>query len=60
MSQAAGVSVSFFELDIFLDKDPELAKTFLTMHGTAWILLVISVTVHAGTVLHQYVIKTTH
>lgn len=60
MSQAAGFPVSFFgffELPVFLDKDPELAKTFLTIHGTVWILLVISVIGHAGAALHHHFIR---
>jgi len=60
MSQAAGIPVSFFglfEFPVFLDKDPELAKTFLNMHGTVWILLVIAVIGHAGAALHHHFIK---
>ena len=60
MSQAAGFPVSFFgffELPVFLDKDPELAKTFLTIHGTVWILLVIAVIGHAGAALHHHFIR---
>jgi cytochrome b561 len=60
MSQAAGFPVSFFglfEFPVFLDKDPELAKTFLTIHGTVWILLVIAVIGHAGAALHHHFIK---
>ena len=60
MSQAAGYPVSFFglfEFPIFLDKNPELAKTFLSIHGTVWIILVISVIGHAGAALHHHFIK---
>ncbi len=60
MSQAAGFPVSFFgffELPVFLDKDPELAKTFLSIHGTVWILLVIAVIGHAGAALHHHFIR---
>ena len=60
MSQAAGFPVSFFglfEFPVFLDKDPELAKTFLSIHGTVWILLVIAVIGHAGAALHHHFIK---
>jgi len=60
MSQAAGFPVSFFgffEFPVFLDKNPELAKTFLTIHGTVWILLVIAVIGHAGAALHHHFIK---
>ena len=60
MSQSAGIPVSFFglfEFPVFLDKDQELAKTFLTMHGTVWILLVISVFGHVGAALHHHFIK---
>ena len=60
MSQAAGFPVSFFglfEFPVFLDKNPELAKTFLTMHGTVWILLVIAVIGHAGAALQHHFIK---
>ncbi len=60
MSQAAGFPVSFFgffELPVFLDKNPELAKTFLTIHGTVWILLVIAVIGHAGAALHHHFIR---
>ena len=59
-SQAAGFPVSFFgffDLPVFLDKDPELARIFLTMHGTVWILLVIAVVGHAGAALHHHFIK---
>ncbi len=51
MSQIAGIPVSFFgffEFPVFLNKDPELAKKILTMHGTVWILLVIAVIGQAG------------
>ncbi|MEE9303296.1 MAG: cytochrome b [Thiotrichaceae bacterium] len=60
MSQATGIPVSFFglfEFPVFLDKDPELAKTFLTIHGTVWILLVIVVFGHADAALHHRFIK---
>jgi len=60
MSQAAGIPVSFFglfECPVFLNKDPELAKTFLSVHGTVWILLVISVIGHAGAALNHHFIK---
>ena len=60
MSQTAGIPVSFFglfEFPVFLDKDPELAKTFLSVHGTVWILLVIAVIGHAGAALHHHFIK---
>jgi cytochrome b561 len=60
MSQAAGFPVSFFglfEFPVFLDKNPELAKTFLTMHGTVWVVLVIAVFGHAGAALHHHFIK---
>ena len=60
MSQAAGYPVSFFglfEFPVFLDKDPELAKTFLSIHGTVWILLVIAVFGHAGAAMHHHFIK---
>lgn len=60
MSQAAGIPVSFFglfEFPIFLDKAPELAKFFRGMHGTVWILLVVSVVGHVGAALHHHFIK---
>ena len=60
MSQAAGIPVSFlglFEFPVFLDKNPELAKTFLTIHGIVWKLLVIAVIGHAGAALHHHFIK---
>jgi len=60
MTQAAGFPVSFFglfELPVFLDKNPELAKTFLTLHGTVWIVLVMAVFGHAGAALHHHFIK---
>jgi cytochrome b561 len=60
MSQSAGIPVSFFglfEFPVFLDKNPELAKTFLSVHGTVWILLVIAVIGHAGAALHHHFIK---
>jgi len=60
MSQAAGIPVSFFglfEFPIFLDKDPQLAKTFLSMHGTVWILLVIAVFGHVAAAFHHHFIK---
>ena len=46
MSQAAGFPVSFFglfEFPVFLDKDPELAKTLLSIHRTVWILSLIHI-----------------
>ena len=54
--QAAGIPVSFLEFPVFLDKDLELAKIFLTMHGTVWISLVIALIGHAGTALHHHFI----
>lgn len=60
MSQAAGFPVSFFglfEFPVFLAKNPELAKTFLSIHGTVWILLVIAVVGHVGAALHHHFIK---
>lgn len=60
MSQAAGIPVSFFglfEFPVFLDKDPELAKTFLSIHRTVWIILVIAVIGHVGAALHHHFIK---
>jgi len=60
MSQAAAFPVSFFgffDFPVFLGKDPELAKTFLSIHGTVWILLVISVIGHAGAAMHHHFIK---
>ena len=60
MSQAAGYPVSFFglfEFPVFLDKNPELAKVFLSIHGTVWILLVIAVFGHAGAAMHHHFIK---
>jgi len=60
MSQAAGIPVSFFglfEFPVFLTKNPDLAKTFLAMHGTIWILLVVAVFGHAGAALHHHFIK---
>jgi len=60
MSQAAGFPVSFFglfEFPVFLDKAPELAKTFLTIHGTVWILLVIAVVGHVGAAWNHHFIK---
>jgi cytochrome b561 len=60
MSQAAGFPVSFFglfEFPVFLDKNPELAKTFLSIHGTVWIILVIAVIGHAGAALHHHFIR---
>ena len=60
MSQAAGIPVNLFglfEFPVFLDKDPELAKTFLNVHGTVWILLVISVIGHAGAAMHHHFIR---
>ena len=60
MSQAAGIPVSFFglfEFPVFLDKNPELAKTFLSIHGTVWIMLVIAVIGHLGAAMHHHFIK---
>jgi cytochrome b561 len=60
MTQSAGYPVSFFglfEFPVFLDKNPELSKTFLSIHGTVWILLVISVVGHAGAAMHHHFIK---
>ena len=60
MSQAAGFPVSFFglfEFPVFLDKDPELAEIFLSVHGAVWILLGIAVFGHAGAALHHHFIK---
>jgi len=60
MSQAAGIPVSFFglfEFPVFLDKDLELAKTFLAIHGTVWIILVIAVFGHVAAALHHHFIK---
>lgn len=60
MSQAGGFPISFFglfEFPVFLDRDPELAKFFRAMHGTVWILLVLSVVGHAGAALHHHFIK---
>lgn len=60
MSQAAGFPVSFFglfEFPVFLAKNPELAKLFLGMHGTVWILLILAVIGHAGAALHHHFIK---
>lgn len=59
MSQAAGFPVSFFglfEFPLFLDKDPSLAQFFKSVHGTVWILLVLSVIGHAGAALHHHFI----
>ncbi|MBQ0721071.1 MAG: cytochrome b/b6 domain-containing protein [Gammaproteobacteria bacterium] len=44
-------------IPFFLDKEPEPAKTFLSIHGTVWILLVISVVGHAGAAMHHHFIK---
>lgn len=60
MSQAAGFPVSFFglfEFPTFLNKDPELAKSFLAIHGAVWIILVIAVLGHVGAALHHHFIK---
>ena len=60
MSQAAGIPVSFFdifEFPVFLDKSIETAKFFRGMHGTVWVLLVLSVVGHAGAALHHHFIK---
>ena len=32
-------------------------KTFLSIHGSVWIILVIAVTGHAGVALHHHFIK---
>lgn len=60
MTQSAGFPVSFFglfEFPVFLAKNPELAKTFLSIHGTVWIVLIIAVVGHAGAALHHHFIK---
>lgn len=60
MSQASGFPVSFFglfEFPVFLEKNPEMAKTFLAMHGTVWILLIVAVIGHAGAALHHHFFK---
>ena len=60
MSQTAGIPVSFFglfEFPVFLDKNPELAKTFLSIHGTVWIMLVIAVIGHVAAAMHHHFIK---
>ena len=60
MTQAFGYPVSFFglfEFPVFLAKDPELAKTFLSIHGTVWKLLVIAALGHTGAALHHHFIK---
>jgi len=60
MSQAAGFPVSFFglfEFPVFLNENSELAKTFLSIHGTVWILLVIAVFGHVGAALHHHFVK---
>ena len=60
MTQTAGYPVSFFglfEFPVFLNKDPELAKIFLSIHGTVWILLVVAVIGHAGAASHHHFIK---
>lgn len=60
MTQSAGFPVSIFglfEFPVFLAKDPELAKTFHSIHGTVWMLLVIAVLGHAGAALHHHFIK---
>ena len=60
MSQAAGYPVSFFGLFDFpmlLDKDPSLAKFALGVHGTVWVLLVLSVFGHVGAALYHHFIK---
>jgi len=60
MSQAAGIPVSFFglfEFPVFLDKNPGLAQFFRGMHGTVWILLVLSVVGHVGAALHHHFFK---
>lgn len=60
MTQASGFPVSFFglfEFPVFLDKSPELAKIFHTMHGSIWIILTLAVVGHAGAALHHHFIK---
>jgi len=60
MSQTAGYPASLFgmfEFPVFIDKNPELAKTFLSVHGTVWKLLVIAVIGHVGAALHHHFIK---
>lgn len=60
MSQAAGYPVSLFglfEFPVFMDENPELAKIFLSIHGTVWILLVIAVVGHAGAAMHHHFVK---
>jgi len=60
MTQAAGYPVSFFglfEFQVFLVKDPSLAKFALGVHGTVWILLVLAVIGHVGAALHHHFIK---
>ena len=60
MSQSAGIPVSFFglfEFPTFLNKNPDLAETFLSIHGTVWILLVIAVIGHAGAAMHHHFVK---
>ncbi len=60
MTQASGYPVSFFGLfqfPTFLDKDPSVAKFFLGVHGTVWILLVVAVLGHIGAALHHHFIK---
>ena len=60
MSQAGGFPVSFFglfEFPVLIEKDPEIAKFFRTMHGTIWIVLIVAVLGHAGAALHHHFIK---
>jgi cytochrome b561 len=60
MSQAGGFPVSFFglfEFPVLMEKNLEMAKFFRAMHGTVWILLVISVVGHAGAALHHHFIR---
>ena len=60
MTQSAGFPVSsfgLFEFPVFLAKDPELAKTFLSIHGTVWMILIFAVVGHAGAALHHHFIK---
>jgi cytochrome b561 len=60
MSQAGGFPVSFFglfEFPVFMDKNPELAGFFRSMHGTVWILLVLAVLGHVGAALYHHFIR---
>ncbi|MCW8986277.1 MAG: cytochrome b/b6 domain-containing protein [Gammaproteobacteria bacterium] len=40
-----------------MEKAPELAKFFRGVHGTVWILLVVSVVGHVGAALHHHFIR---